>query len=157
IPAMPGMEMSSPSMSYKQIVLALALTCWFVQGLCAAAAPANEKQAAVELNNEAMKAKEKGDLESAIAKWEQALRLNPAYLFAKQNLQHAYNSKNRQGQGTPIPGLEQFHKRLGVEPDYSRPGEDPYVRAKFDEVSRALDPNYKPAPISVPPDTVRDR
>jgi tetratricopeptide (TPR) repeat protein len=155
----------------------------------------------VELNNAGVKAMNADDLEVAIEKFEQALKLNPAYVLAKENLSIAYNNKGLKSQNKPIEALEQFHKALYVKPDNTvahqnldgmvayigknpknikdRVGlaedalrkndqiggyieykqalaiqEDPVVRAKFDEVARVLDPNYKPVPMVVSTDSI---
>jgi tetratricopeptide (TPR) repeat protein len=75
---------------------------------------AANQQAAL-LNNEGVKALNSGDFQTAIAKFEQALKLEPGYSFARDNLAIAYNNYALK-QKSPLESMKYFHKALSISP-----------------------------------------
>ena len=71
----------------------------------------------VELNNEGVKALNAGNFQLAITKFEQALKLDPSYQLAKENLAIAYNNYGLQLQNNPKEAIKQFHKALYLNPN----------------------------------------
>ncbi len=71
---------------------------------------------AVALNDAGVRALEKKDFKSAIAKLEAAVKQCPSYKTAVENLGIAYNNFGMQLQSKPFESLKQFHKALYLDP-----------------------------------------
>ncbi len=71
----------------------------------------------VEFNNEGVKALNAGNFQLAITKFEAALRGDPGYGLAKENLAIAYNNYGLQLQNNPKEAIKQFHKALFLNPN----------------------------------------
>lgn len=71
---------------------------------------------AVALNDAGVRALEKQDFKSAIAKLEAAVKQCPSYKTAVENLGIAYNNFGMQLQSKPFESLKQFHKALYLDP-----------------------------------------
>jgi tetratricopeptide (TPR) repeat protein len=72
--------------------------------------------AVIGLNNEGVRALSNGNYEVAVEKFEAALRLDPEYQLAKDNLAIAYNNYGLAKQNAPDQALKLFHKALGLSP-----------------------------------------
>jgi tetratricopeptide (TPR) repeat protein len=64
------------------------------------------------LNNEGVEALNGGNFRQAIAKFEAALKLDPSYQKARENLAVAHNNYGLQLRNTPKEALKQFHMAL---------------------------------------------
>lgn len=71
---------------------------------------------AVVLNDAGVRALERKDFKSAIAKLEAAVKQCPSYKTAVENLGIAYNNFGMQLQSKPFESLKQFHKALYLDP-----------------------------------------
>lgn len=78
-----------------------------------------ESAQAVDLNNAGVKALNAGNFQLAIQKLEEAVKLDPSYKLAKDNLAIAYNNYGLQLQSNPKEAIKQFHKALFFDPTNS--------------------------------------
>lgn len=96
---------------FAQILLALSLT--LVQGCPPLGTPALADQSQViNLNNEGVKALNAGNYQNAIQFFEGALKQDPNYTLARDNLAIAHNNYGLQLRNQPKEALKQFHKAL---------------------------------------------
>ncbi len=72
---------------------------------------------AVDLNNAGVKALNAQNFQLAIQKLEQAVRVDPSYALARENLAIAYNNYGLQLQNNPKEAIKQFHKALFYNPN----------------------------------------
>lgn len=89
-------------------------------------------QAAV-LNNDGVKALNSGNFQLAIAKFEEALKVEPGYKYAKENLAIAYN--NYALKLPPAQAIKYFHKAMALNPDNATTSQN------LDQVVQALGKN----------------
>lgn len=66
----------------------------------------------VGLNNEGVKALNAGNFQLAVQKFQEAVKLDPSYGLARENLAIAYNNYGLQLQNNPKEAIKQFHKAL---------------------------------------------
>lgn len=95
------------------ISLALSVLGAGLAGDVQAAQAANSNQAAL-LNNDGVKLLNAGNFAGAIQKFEEALRVDPNYSYAKENLAIAYN--NYALKLPPAEALKAFHKSMAMNP-----------------------------------------
>ncbi len=69
------------------------------------------------LNNEGVKLLNAHDVQLAIAKFQEALRLDPSCQLAKDNLAVAYNDRGLQLKDNPKEAIKQFHKSMFYDPN----------------------------------------
>jgi len=72
---------------------------------------------AVELNNAGVRWLNAGYFESAIEQFEAALRVDPSYSVARENLAIAYNNYGLRLKDKPKEAIKQFHRALFCNPD----------------------------------------
>jgi tetratricopeptide (TPR) repeat protein len=96
-----------------------------------------ESAQAVDLNNAGVQALNKGNFQLAIQNLEKAVKADPGYTLARQNLAIAYNNYGLQLQNNPKEAIKQFHKALFYDPTNSTTG------ANLDGIIRYMgkDPN----------------
>jgi len=85
------------------------------------------------LNNDGVKALNAGNFQLAIAKFEEALKAEPGYTFARDNLGIAYN--NYALKLPPAQAIKQFHKALAMNPGNAT------TQQNLDQVVQALGKN----------------
>ncbi|MFX9696103.1 tetratricopeptide repeat protein, partial [Acinetobacter baumannii] len=73
---------------------------------------ADEPPAVINLNNAAVKALNANNFPEAIKNFEAALKLDPSYKLARQNLAIAHNNYGLQQRNNPKLALSEFHKAL---------------------------------------------
>lgn len=73
-------------------------------------------QRVLSLNNQAVIAINDSNYEVAIKKLEEALKLDPTYKHARENLAIAYNNYGLQLRSRPLDALKVFHKALALDP-----------------------------------------
>ncbi len=73
----------------------------------------------IPLNNEAVQALNAGNAQLAIQKFEQALKIDPNYQLAKDNLAIAHNNYGLQLRSNPKAALKEFHQALYLSPSNS--------------------------------------
>ena len=106
------------------LVLALFLTVQCI-GLPGAEMSALADQSQVlSLNNEGVKALNASNYQLAIAKFEEALKQDPNYELARDNLAIAYNNYGLQLRGQPKEALKQFHKSRYLNPSNPTTSQD---------------------------------
>ena len=71
---------------------------------------------AIGLNNDGVKALNTNNFPLAIQKFEEALKQDPTYKLARENLAITYNNYGLQLQNNPPEALKQFHKALYINP-----------------------------------------
>jgi tetratricopeptide (TPR) repeat protein len=96
---------------FVQSLLALSLTIQSVGYFPANMAWADSSQV-IGLNNDGVKALNSSDYKTAITKFEAALKIDPSYKLARDNLAIAHNNYGLQLRGTPAEALKQFHQAL---------------------------------------------
>lgn len=92
-------------------ILALSITVQFCVPQLYAPAFADQGQI-INLNNEGVKALNASNFQAAISAFEGALKLDPTYKLARQNLAIAHNNYGLQLRNNPKEALKQFHKAL---------------------------------------------
>jgi len=96
---------------FAQILLALSLS--LLQGCPQLGLPCLADQSQViSLNNDGVKALNAGNYQLAIQKFEEALKSDPNYTLARDNLAIAHNNYGLQLRNNPKEALKQFHKAL---------------------------------------------
>jgi tetratricopeptide (TPR) repeat protein len=73
---------------------------------------ANDGDAVMSLNNDGVKDLNKNDCQAAIEKFEAAIKLDPDYQMARDNLAIAHNNYGLQLNDNPHEALKQFHMAL---------------------------------------------
>jgi tetratricopeptide (TPR) repeat protein len=92
-------------------LLAIAVTCTLATaGVYAASSDV------VALNNDGVKALNAGDYTTAIQKFETAIKIDPTYQLARENLGITYNNYGLSLQGSPMQAIVQFHKAMFLDP-----------------------------------------
>ncbi len=71
---------------------------------------------AVDLNNAGVKALNAGNFQLAVQNLEKAVKADPSYSLARENLAIAYNNYGLQLQNNPKEAIKQFHKALFYNP-----------------------------------------
>jgi tetratricopeptide (TPR) repeat protein len=94
-----------------QAFIAVVFSYQFVGGSCEIAAFADAGQV-IALNNDGVKALNTGNFQQAIFKFEAALKLDPNYQMARDNLAIAHNNYGLQLRNNPKEALKQFHMAL---------------------------------------------
>ena len=79
-------------------------------------AAAADQSMAIQLNNSGVRALNAGDYRSAIQIFEEALKVDPAYSMARDNLAIACSGYGLKLRGTPKEALKQFHRALSLNP-----------------------------------------
>lgn len=102
---------------YLAIVTTGYLFC-FLCLLCLLATPALYAAGSdvVALNNDGVKALNAGDYPTAIQKFETAIKLDPSYNLARENLGITYNNYGLSLQNSPSQAIVQFHKAMFLDP-----------------------------------------
>jgi tetratricopeptide (TPR) repeat protein len=99
-----------------QVSLAIILVCQFACTDARYAAFADEPPAVISLNNEAVKALNSNNFPLAIQKFQAALKIDPSYKLARQNLAIAHNNYGLQNRNDPKKALSEFHQALFLDP-----------------------------------------
>jgi tetratricopeptide (TPR) repeat protein len=71
----------------------------------------------VALNNDGVKALNAGDYTAAIQKFETAIKIDPSYALARENLGITYNNYGLSLQNSPTQAIVQFHKAMFLDPN----------------------------------------
>ena len=71
-----------------------------------------DSAAVISLNNDGVKALNSSNFQLAITKFEAALKIDPSYTLARQNLAIAHNNYGLQLRNQPKEALKQFHMAL---------------------------------------------
>ena len=70
----------------------------------------------IEINNEGVKALNAGNTQLALQKFAQALKADPNYQLARDNLAIAHNNYGLQLQNNPKAAIKEFHQALYLNP-----------------------------------------
>lgn len=73
----------------------------------------------IELNNDGVRALNSGNIQLAIQKFEQALKLDPTYQLARDNLAIAHNNYGLQLRNNPKAAIKEFHQAIFLNPKNS--------------------------------------
>jgi tetratricopeptide (TPR) repeat protein len=110
-------------MSTSSLSLRPAISLAFLLVICTAQPPVEAVELSpqrspevVRMNNKAVTAINAGDLKTAIQILEEALRLDPSYKLAKENLSMAYNNLALKTKDEPLQALKYFHLALMIDP-----------------------------------------
>jgi tetratricopeptide (TPR) repeat protein len=104
-------EYSKPSLTQRLLAFTINLAIVSSMGMSLPAFAGNQ---AAQLNNDGVKLLNAGNFPGAIAKFEEALRIEPGYQYAKDNLAIAYN--NYALKQPPKEAIKYFHKALAIQP-----------------------------------------
>lgn len=115
-------------------LLALSLNI-AILGSVGASLPSYAGNQAAVLNNEGVKALNAGNFQLAIQKFEEALKAEPGYQYAKDNLAIAYN--NIALKLPPAQAIKYFHKAMAIQPGNT------VTAQNLDQVVQALGKNPK--------------
>jgi len=75
-----------------------------------------ENSQVIEINNEGVKALNAGNIQLALQKFAQALKVDPNYQLARDNLAIAHNNYGLQLQNNPKAAIKEFHQALYLNP-----------------------------------------
>jgi len=82
--------------------------------------PANaDNNQVIELNNDGVRALNSGNVQLAMQKFEQALKLDPTYQLARDNLAIAHNNSGLQLRNNPKAAIKEFHQAIYLNPNNS--------------------------------------
>ncbi|MBY0552166.1 MAG: TonB family protein [Candidatus Obscuribacterales bacterium] len=111
------MHTSKNELILTSAIALLSGTLYLSLFLAAPAYSSNGNEAARELNNAGVTALRKKEFETAIQKFEDALRASHGYTLAQENLAIAYNNYGIQEARTPKKCLKFFHRAAWLKPD----------------------------------------
>lgn len=86
------------------------------QFFCIQLALADSNQV-IELNNDGVRALNSGNVQLAMQKFEQALKLDPTYQLARDNLAIAHNNNGLQLRNNPKAAIKEFHQAIYLNPN----------------------------------------
>ncbi len=84
--------------------------------ICPQWAKADSNQV-IELNNEGVRALNAGNVQLATQKFEQALKLDPSYQLARDNLAISHNNNGLQLRNSPKAAIKEFHQAIYLNPN----------------------------------------
>ncbi len=100
-------------------LVSLALSVLLCNQSPAAYGQSTDNNQVIEINNEGVKALNAGNTQLALQKFEQAVKLDPSYQLARDNLAIAHNNYGLQLQNNPQAAIKEFHQALYLNPGNS--------------------------------------
>ncbi len=104
----------SLSLNKQLFALATAIICMSQSPLAYA-----DSNQVIELNNDGVHALNSGNVQLAMQKFEQALKLDPSYQLARDNLAISHNNYGLQLKNNPKAAIKEFHQAIYLNPTNS--------------------------------------